>query len=658
MEGVDQTQALPKKLTKSQKKNRRRREARVRSGASSSSDVTPITSPMTSPSATTTPPHFVISEQIRSPLRDLPRESEVSSSERPIVELDHGNLKKLEEKKSAWARPLNATLSRSSSDLTPGKVLDQRPERNAMSRSVSHLTPPQLRLASTNRPGSANQDHRIHPSLVRHDAAVFEPALSNKLQQAMPSHAPPAPTTITLANGGCLSTDSQGRIVYQDPQKELRVVSQTEASTVPSGYSLPHGTIHVFFLSKQDQPHLYTSDDQGHSWRQVYPVLPSFALPPSQAHHHTQTDVDVRDDCLDDLSVVRSQSLSSARLRSATVDSGMTKLRPILSEESVSPRRGIIKSEAMNNLQTFNNVIRFVEDSPEHQLKRKRIVMEIQQTELHYVEALNSLFNLFIQPLSHSDWITPAKVAAIFLNAHELMQFHQDFLEKLSHRVTDWSGSQIIGDLFLSETDFLTKYVTFINGFETAMDTLTKEMQANPRFQTFIKQTEKSPLLNYQEMTGLLIQPVQRIPRYQLLLKDLIRNTEANHPDWSNLTKAISKIEGIAKYINEEKRSAENLTEITRLSNLLLFAKDQGLYPNPVFLKEGSVMLHREGHRDPERVYLFLFLDQAILTTERKKKGLLQYEVKLDIDMDPRTCNSIIPFPPAKLPIIHILVKK
>ena len=43
---------------------------------------------------------------------------------------------------------------------------------------------------------------------------------------------------------------------------------------------------------------------------------------------------------------------------------------------------------------------------------------------------------------------------------------------------------------------------------------------------------------------ALLITPIQRVPRYVLLLKELIKHTPATHPDHADLKKALSVIEG------------------------------------------------------------------------------------------------------------------
>jgi len=35
-----------------------------------------------------------------------------------------------------------------------------------------------------------------------------------------------------------------------------------------------------------------------------------------------------------------------------------------------------------------------------------------------------------------------------------------------------------------------------------------------------------------------LVKPVQRLPKYPLLIKDLLKHTDQDHPDYENLQKA------------------------------------------------------------------------------------------------------------------------
>jgi hypothetical protein len=56
--------------------------------------------------------------------------------------------------------------------------------------------------------------------------------------------------------------------------------------------------------------------------------------------------------------------------------------------------------------------------------------------------------------------------------------------------------------------------------------------------------------------------PIQRIPRYLLLLKELIKHTPESHPDFTNLNEAHDKIQKVANALNEAEREAESMHKI------------------------------------------------------------------------------------------------
>jgi hypothetical protein len=55
-----------------------------------------------------------------------------------------------------------------------------------------------------------------------------------------------------------------------------------------------------------------------------------------------------------------------------------------------------------------------------------------------------------------------------------------------------------------------------------------------------------------------LILPVQRIPRYELLLGELLKLTPKFHVDYDNLSKARAAFASLGEYMNTEKRRFEN----------------------------------------------------------------------------------------------------
>lgn len=94
---------------------------------------------------------------------------------------------------------------------------------------------------------------------------------------------------------------------------------------------------------------------------------------------------------------------------------------------------------------------------------------------------------------------------------------------------------------------------------------LLKEQMENPDFAAFLVKCEKDPRCNLADIGDFLIQPIQRVPRYQLLLKDLLKVTPPTHLDYSSLLKALAKIEGVNKFINEKQREYESMTQVQNL---------------------------------------------------------------------------------------------
>jgi len=60
-------------------------------------------------------------------------------------------------------------------------------------------------------------------------------------------------------------------------------------------------------------------------------------------------------------------------------------------------------------------------------------------------------------------------------------------------------------------------------------------------------------------LDDLLIKPVQRIPRYVLFIKDLLKHTAPSHPDHSPLQQALGELTMLAERVNASERERGRL---------------------------------------------------------------------------------------------------
>jgi hypothetical protein len=89
----------------------------------------------------------------------------------------------------------------------------------------------------------------------------------------------------------------------------------------------------------------------------------------------------------------------------------------------------------------------------------------------------------------------------------------------------------------------------------------------------------------------LLISPVQRIPRYELLLKQLFKLTPAEHKDHGLLPEAIKCLSETAAYINEEKRSAESKEALYMLQRKIAGCPVRAINQNIFFAPKADSLL-------------------------------------------------------------------
>ena len=62
-----------------------------------------------------------------------------------------------------------------------------------------------------------------------------------------------------------------------------------------------------------------------------------------------------------------------------------------------------------------------------------------------------------------------------------------------------------------------------------------------------------------------LITPIQRLPRYGLLITNILKSMNSDHPDYINLHKASDTIHEITNYVNQSMKSNDKLKEFLEL---------------------------------------------------------------------------------------------
>eukprot|EP01135_Chromosphaera_perkinsii_P004814 Nk52_evm45s296 gene=Nk52_evmTU45s296 len=295
-------------------------------------------------------------------------------------------------------------------------------------------------------------------------------------------------------------------------------------------------------------------------------------------------------------------------------------------------------------------------------IKKQFIVKELFETEQSYVRALKNVDMWYIKPLSvqagkdseHKNInITLSDVDKIFSTAPSILEIHLGLLKQIGTRVEKWNNDEIIGDVFDNMEECKDIYLKYISNFEMACDCLN-EAKSNPAFKRFLD--EKKQFHNMKEsLNDLLIAPVQRIPRYELLIQQLIKYTPLAHPDHAHLQRALNTVTNIAGFINTRKGAKDQLKQLQgRLSGyigdplacperylvLSCEAIEVRAYRGSTIGKASSKLVSKK--KSAVRRHLFLMNDSLMCCrAPTKSKGVYQFKWRANIrDIDVNEISS------------------
>ena len=292
----------------------------------------------------------------------------------------------------------------------------------------------------------------------------------------------------------------------------------------------------------------------------------------------------------------------------------------------------------------------FYEETEENKLIRKKIATEILESEEKYVSGLKKLKKHYLIPLRKDKIIEENSIKKIFSTIELLINFHDKLLKILQKRIHGgrWERKkEMIGDIFLTiEIEYLKMYTIYVNNYNHAISEVEKLKKKNKQFLLFL---EEKNLLNKKckkskrnsrrgvdtsgdaleeegslllDIYSYLIMPIQRIPRYIMLLNDLFLVTPYFHLDFKYLKLSIKKMKEIACFLNEKKRQAENLNIVFLIQNLLGIKFDLLIQNSRKFIRCGPCYDISSPDELKIPSFFFLFSDSLIIATFSSKKGI------------------------------------
>lgn len=200
----------------------------------------------------------------------------------------------------------------------------------------------------------------------------------------------------------------------------------------------------------------------------------------------------------------------------------------------------------------YDGIMNFKTEAPE--------VNELISTETEYVRSLQLLI-LQIQP--RLEKISQIDVRSLLCNAEEILSVHESFLIELKDTRNDYQNQLYrIGSLFQEYSrDMENAYAVYCNGY-TRSTSLLQSYQETPSINEKIQEVleilqNMESTKQFKDLSFYLILPVQRITRYPLLLRSILKNVPQERHSQEMLQRALDTMNEANVSINENKRRKE-----------------------------------------------------------------------------------------------------
>ncbi|CAL1614900.1 unnamed protein product [Knipowitschia caucasica] len=243
-------------------------------------------------------------------------------------------------------------------------------------------------------------------------------------------------------------------------------------------------------------------------------------------------------------------------------------------------------------------------------VKRQDVIYELLQTELHHIQTLTVMWEVFRRGMLEELQLDLDCVGRMFPCLDLLMLFHQQLFGALqerrqasakTHRPRNYVIHNI-GDILLQQFSdenaekMKQMYGEFCSHHKEAVNIFKDLQQQNKKLQNFVKQQSNNILVKRREVPEFILLVTQRITKYPVLLERILLYTKEGSQEYRDLSNALVQIRDIISAVdmtvNRYEKSQELQEVLGRLENKTIAKLKNG----KVFTKNDLCSPHRVLH--------------------------------------------------------------
>ncbi|KAK0404290.1 hypothetical protein QR680_017383 [Steinernema hermaphroditum] len=265
--------------------------------------------------------------------------------------------------------------------------------------------------------------------------------------------------------------------------------------------------------------------------------------------------------------------------------------------------------------------------SEESRCLRRRVLHELLATERDYVALLHNVaFGYVEQSRRNDDLFSASLVASIFSNIEKLLVLHSTRLLSELEEAVDrrHPENSAVADVFLRNSEHFEIYADYCNNRMISCAILAKLLE-DPRYVQFFEACRLLRSLPKLNLESFLLSPVQRLCRYPIQLRELLKATPMRHPDRRGLEQALLAMKGIANRVDRRMTRLEAVQRVISWQQAVVGFRGPNLIENNCrLLHSGEVVgkcFARSALQWAKTVHLFLFDQSMVICKKIVKKN-------------------------------------
>ncbi|XP_077087201.1 rho guanine nucleotide exchange factor 28 isoform X11 [Siphateles boraxobius] len=277
-------------------------------------------------------------------------------------------------------------------------------------------------------------------------------------------------------------------------------------------------------------------------------------------------------------------------------------------------------------------------------VKRQDVIYEFMQTELHHVQTLMVMAEVFRRGMREEVGLDADTIGRIFPCLDELLLLHRDFLSAMRELrqscVQPNSNKNYlihrVGDIFLQQFSqenaekMKQVYGDFCSHHTEAVSYFKELQQQNKRFQLFIKQQSSNSLVKRREIPECILLVTQRITKYPVLLERILQYTEEHTEEHSDLSHALVLIRELISAVDQHVSQFEQNQKLSEVLGRMENKCSTKLKSGYTFRKQDITSGRALRHQGPllwktatgrlKDVLAFLLSDSLVFLQEKDQK--------------------------------------